>query len=119
MKQFMRELDSLEKAIALERDSQLRKMRQRLIKRKIEQEKLKKDEAQAARVQALKKQIGKYLLQAIQQARTKIMQEKASKIIKHIITKPGSSAGKRPMIPIKASKQERVVDTKDLRLLLE
>ncbi len=36
MQQFMRELDSLEKAIALERDNQLRKMRQRLIKRKID-----------------------------------------------------------------------------------
>jgi hypothetical protein len=37
-------------------------MRQRLIKKKIEQERLKKDEEQEKRVQDLKKQIGKYLL---------------------------------------------------------
>lgn len=46
MKQFMLELDALEKAIAVERDNQLRKMRQRLIKKKIETERLKKEEQQ-------------------------------------------------------------------------
>ena len=62
MKQFMLELDALEKAIAVERDNQLRKMRQRLIKKKIETERLKKEEQQEIRVLAVKKQIGKYLL---------------------------------------------------------
>jgi hypothetical protein len=65
MKQFMRELDNLEKAIAIERDTQLKKMRQRLIKKKVEQERLKKEEEQQKRVNDLKRQIGKYLLQAI------------------------------------------------------
>lgn len=51
MKQFMLELDALEKAIALERDSQLVKMRARLIKKKIEAERLKKTEAEEVRVQ--------------------------------------------------------------------
>lgn len=74
----MRELDSLEKAIALERDNQLKKMRQRLIKKKIEKERFKKEEEQQKRVQDLKRQIGKYLLQAIKQARTKNMQAKAA-----------------------------------------
>ncbi len=44
MKQFMLELNNLEKAIATERDNQLMKMRQRLIKKKIEAERLKKEE---------------------------------------------------------------------------
>lgn len=74
----MRELDSLEKAIAIERDNQLKKMRQRLIKKKVEQERLKKEEEQQKRVDDLKRQIGKYLLQAIKQARTKNMQAKAA-----------------------------------------
>ena len=78
MKQFMRELDSLDKAIAMERDAQLKKMRQRLIKKKVEQERFKKEEEQQRRVQELKKQIGKYLLQAIKQARVKNMQAKAA-----------------------------------------
>jgi hypothetical protein len=66
MKQFLKELSDLEKAIEQERDAQLRKMRQRLIKRKIEQERLKKEEQQQERVKELKKQIGKYLMGAIQ-----------------------------------------------------
>ncbi len=119
MKQFLRELDNLERAIAIERDSQLKKMRQRLIKKKIEQERLKKDEEQEKRVQDLKKQIGKYLLQAIKQARTKNMQAKAAQVVKHVITKPGSSAGKRTMIFKQAEKVEEVKGAKDLRLLLE
>ncbi len=55
MRQFMRELDSLEKAIALERDTQLKKMRQRLIKKKIEQERYRKEEEQQRRMQDLKR----------------------------------------------------------------
>ena len=78
MRQFMRELDSLEKAIAIERDAQLKKMRQKLIKKKVEQERFKKEEEQQKRVQELKRQIGKYLLQAIKQARVKNMQVKTA-----------------------------------------
>ena len=44
MKQFLLELSNLEKAIAIERDNQLTKMRQRLIKKRIEAERLKKEE---------------------------------------------------------------------------
>ena len=119
MRQFMRELDSLEKAIAIERDSQLKKMRQKLIKKKIEQERLKKEEESQKRVNDLKKQIGKYLLSAIKQARVKNMQAKAAQVIKQVISKPGSSAGKRIM-PLKApDKVEEIMGTKDLRLLLQ
>lgn len=46
------------------------------------------------------------------------MQAKAAQVIKQVISKPGSSAGKR-IIPIRAEKVEEVVGTKDLRLLLE
>jgi len=76
MKQFMLELDALEKAIAVERDNQLRKMRQRLIKKKIETERLKKEEQQEIRVLAVKKQIGKYLLVSIQNARKRAEESK-------------------------------------------
>jgi hypothetical protein len=82
MRQFMLELNNLEKAIAIERDSQLKKMRQRLIKKKVEQERFKKEEEQQKRVDELKRQIGKYLLQAIKQARVKNMQAKAAMVIK-------------------------------------
>ena len=50
MKQFMMELNNLEKAIAMERDSYMAKMRKRLIKKKIEAERLKKEEEQEKRV---------------------------------------------------------------------
>jgi hypothetical protein len=53
-------------------------MRQRLIKKKVEQERFKKEEEQQNRVEDLKRQIGKYLLQAIKQARVKNMQAKAA-----------------------------------------
>lgn len=69
MKQFMKELDALEKAIAIERDSQLTKMRAKLIKKKIEAERLKKDEINDRRVREIKKQIGQYLLASIKAAR--------------------------------------------------
>jgi hypothetical protein len=78
----MLELNNLEKAIAIERDTQLKKMRQRLIKKKVEQERFKKEEEQQKRVDELKRQIGKYLLQAIKQARVKNMQAKAAMVIK-------------------------------------
>lgn len=85
MKQFMLELDALEKAIAVERDNQLRKMRQRLIKKKIETERLKKEEQQEIRVLAVKKQIGKYLLVSIKNARKRAEE---SKNIKKIAVQP-------------------------------
>ena len=85
MKQFMLELDALEKAIAVERDNQLRKMRQRLIKKKIETERRKKEEQQEIRVLAVKKQIGKYLLVSIQNARKRAEE---SKNIKKIAVQP-------------------------------
>ena len=119
MRQFMLELNNLEKAIAIERDTQLKKMRQRLIKKKVEQERFKKEEEQQKRVDELKRQIGKYLLQAIKQARVKNMQAKAAMVIKQVISKPGSSAGKRIM-PFKVvDKVEEIMGTKDLRLLLQ
>lgn len=71
MKQFMIELNNLEKAIAMERDSQLSKMRARIIKKKIEIERLKKVDMEDKRVLQIKKQIGVYLLNQIQQARQK------------------------------------------------
>jgi hypothetical protein len=55
MKQFMIDLNNLEKAIAMERDNQLTKMRARLIKKKIEAERLKKQEQQEKRVLEIKK----------------------------------------------------------------
>ena len=65
MKQFMIELNNLEKAIAMERDSQLSKMRARIIKKKIEIERLKKVDMEDKRVLQIKKQIGVYLLNQI------------------------------------------------------
>lgn len=76
MKQYLLELSNLEKAIAAERDEQMRKMRQRIVKKKIAAERLKKEEEQDKRVQMIKKQIGKFLLTSIQQARIKLQQEK-------------------------------------------
>ncbi len=43
MKQFARELEQLDTALERERDRQLREMRQKLIKRKIEVERFKKE----------------------------------------------------------------------------
>ena len=92
MKQFMLELDALEKAIAVERDNQLRKMRQRLIKKKIETERLKKEEQQEIRVLAVKKQIGKYLLVSIQNARKRAEESKNIKKIAVQQTAPMTNA---------------------------
>jgi hypothetical protein len=65
MKQYRKELEALDTALARERDRQLREMRQKMIRRKIEAERLKKEEEQDKRVQQLKKQIGRFLLTAI------------------------------------------------------
>jgi|Laugresu1bdmlbdd_1035124.scaffolds.fasta_scaffold42396_1 hypothetical protein len=51
-------------------------MRQRLIKKKIEVQRLKKEEEQQKRVDLIKKQIGKFLLAHIKEARLKSVQEK-------------------------------------------
>ena len=114
MKQFMLELDALEKAIAVERDNQLRKMRQRLIKKKIETERLKKEEQQEIRVLAVKKQIGKYLLVSIQNARKRAEE---SKNIKKIAVQPTA-----PMTNALARQKtiDNAINAKDkLRLLLQ
>jgi hypothetical protein len=50
MAQFRRELEALDSVLARERDRQLRDMRQKMIKRKIEAERLKKEEEQDKRV---------------------------------------------------------------------
>ena len=65
MKQYQKELEALDTALARERDRQLREMRQKMIRRKIESERLKKEENQDKRIQQMKKQIGKFLLTAI------------------------------------------------------
>lgn len=136
MKQYLLELSNLEKAIAAERDEQMRKMRQRIVKKKIAAERLKKEEDQDKRVQMIKKQIGKFLLTSIQQARIKLQQEKKALVPPKVEDrKTNSSALKRagtsqsktrasaqssgkqtPGADIKAQEAAPVVD---LRLLLE
>jgi hypothetical protein len=53
MKQYRKELEALDTALARERDRQLREMRQKMIRRKIEAERLKKEEEQDKRVQQI------------------------------------------------------------------
>ncbi len=65
MRQYLLELSNLEKAIAAERDEQMRKMRQRIVKKKIAAERLKKEEEQEKRVAEVKRRLGKHLLNAI------------------------------------------------------
>ena len=48
-------MEALDTALAKERDRQLREMRQKMIKRKIETERLKKEEEQDKRVQQIKR----------------------------------------------------------------
>jgi hypothetical protein len=55
MKQYQKELEALDTALARECDRQLREMRQKMIRRKIESERLKKEEDQDKRVQQMKK----------------------------------------------------------------
>lgn len=96
MKQFMLELNNLEKAIATERDNQLMKMRQRLIKKKIEAERLKKEEQNDKRVQQVKKQIGQYLLAQIKLRRQQIEAAENAKKNKAEANAAGAKGGARP-----------------------
>ncbi len=95
MRQYLLEMSNLEKAIAAERDEQMRKMRQRIVKKKIAAERLKKEEEQENRVKLIKKQIGKFLLTAIQQARIKTQQEKKATLAKPEDRKGTASGGRR------------------------
>lgn len=70
-------------------------MRKRLIKKKIEAERLKKEEEQEKRVQAVKKQIGSYLLAKIrmsrQQAEAEAIAKKQKAEVAKSVVKPKSS----------------------------
>lgn len=92
-------------------------MRQRLIKKKIEVQRLKKEEEQQKRVDLIKKQIGKFLLAHIKEARLKSVQEKQKKVVVKTV---------QQAIQIPVAKQKAIVakigasSSKEiLRLLLE
>eukprot|EP00347_Sterkiella_histriomuscorum_P005935 403354701 len=72
MKQYQKELDALERAIAMERDNQLQKMRQKLIKRKIERERLKKDEESKSKMDSLKTKLRAQIKNQIKSDRTEL-----------------------------------------------
>jgi hypothetical protein len=61
MKQYQQELDALERAIEKERDNQLAKMRQKLIKRKIERERIRKEEIYQEKSKEIKTDMTKVL----------------------------------------------------------
>ena len=65
MKQYQEELDALERAIAKERDNQLTKMRQKLVKRRIEQERFRKEEQQQKQIADIKGNVKNTLKQMI------------------------------------------------------
>ena len=94
MKQYRKELEALDTALARERDRQLREMRQKMIRRKIETQRLKKEEEQDLRVQQLKKQIAKFLLAAIQHSRQK---------------SSSPDKGKQGQVPAKGAQQKKPV----------
>lgn len=65
MSQYTKELDALERAIAEEREKQLVKMKQKLIKKKIEVEKAKKEELLKDKMAQVKNKVRAHLREVI------------------------------------------------------